>query len=72
MLNVECWMLSVGIPVPVSPFPFPARLRINYGLLGNRLIEITPPTDLAILVGGPRRGTVDVRRADEHLELGPQ
>jgi GTP-binding protein HflX len=32
------------------------------------LIEIEPPRDLAILVGAPRRGTPDARRAEEHLD----
>jgi GTP-binding protein HflX len=32
------------------------------------LIEIEAPTDLTILVGAPRRGTPDARRAEEHLE----
>lgn len=32
------------------------------------MIEIAPPTDRAILLGAPRRGTADARRADEHLD----
>ena len=32
------------------------------------MIEITPPTDRAILVGAPRRGSPEAQRAEEHLD----
>ncbi|MFQ5704933.1 MAG: GTPase HflX [Gemmatimonadales bacterium] len=32
------------------------------------MLDISPPTDRAILVAAPRKGTADARRAEEHLE----
>src|SRR5215467_12083902 len=35
--------------------------------MARELIEVTPPTDRAVLVGAPRKGSRDAGQLDEHL-----